>query len=225
MTRDDRAVAGQDPVQNRLRVALVEDDRRLREALSLLIGGTPGFACVAAFRSVEDALRLPVGEPPDVVLLDINLPGVPGSEGVGPILGRFPGAVVIMLTVFEEKGQIFRSLCNGASGYVLKKTAPARLLEYIREAAAGGAPMSPEIAAKVIGLFRTVAPRELECHLTPAEIRLLALLAEGFSYDGAAERLSVTINTVRDRVRSIYDKLHVHSRSEAVAKALRAGVI
>jgi DNA-binding NarL/FixJ family response regulator len=209
-----------------LRVALVDDDRKLRDALRMLIDGTPGYACVADFRSVEDSVHSPTRETPDVVLLDINLPGVSGSEGVALVQQRFPGAVILMLTVFEDKGQVFRSLCNGASGYILKKTPPARLLEYIREAAGGGAPMSPEIANKVIRLFRTVAPaRELDVRPTEAETKLLALLAEGYSYEGAAEQIGVTINTVRDRVRSIYDKLHVHSKSEAVAKALRAGLI
>jgi DNA-binding NarL/FixJ family response regulator len=212
--------------ESALRVALVDDDRKLREALRLLIDGTPGYSCVADFRSIEDALRSPGRETPDVVLLDINLPGILGSEGVALVQRRFPGAVILMLTVFEDKAQVFRSLCNGASGYLLKKTPPARLLEYIREAAGGGAPMSPEIATKVITLFRSLAPaRELEARPTETETRLLALLAEGYSYEGAAERLGVTINTVRDRVRSIYEKLHVHSKSEAVAKALRAGLI
>jgi len=209
-----------------LRVALVDDDRKLREALRMLIDGTPGYACVADFRSVEDAVRTPSREMPDVVLLDINLPGTSGSEGVGLVQERFPPAVILMLTVFEDQAQVFRSLCNGASGYILKKTPPARLLEYIREAAGGGAPMSPEIANKVIRLFRTVAPvRELEVQPSAGETKLLALLAEGYSYEGAAAQLGVTINTVRDRVRSIYDKLRVHSKSEAVAKALRAGLI
>ena len=132
-----------------------------------------------------------------------------------------------MLTVFEDQGQVFRSLCNGASGYILKKTPPARLLEYIREAAGGGAPMSPEIANKVIRLFRTVAPRTRARGAAhrgrdeaprPARRGVLATRA-------LRAQLGVTINTVRDRVRSIYDKLHVHSKSEAVAKALRAGLI
>ncbi len=209
-----------------LRVALVDDDRKLREGLRALIDGTPGYACVADFRSIEDSVRTPSREMPDVVLLDINLPGTSGSEGVALVQERFPAAVILMLTVFEDQAQVFRSLCNGASGYILKKTPPARLLEYIREAAGGGAPMSPEIANKVIRLFRSVVPaRELEVQPSAGETKLLALLAEGYSYEGAAAQLGVTINTVRDRVRSIYEKMHVHSKSEAVAKALRAGLI
>ncbi|MCZ7651002.1 MAG: response regulator [Thermoanaerobaculia bacterium] len=221
--RGRRAMSGAD---GRIRVALVEDDRRTREALQLLIDGTPGFRCAAAFGSVEEVRRGYVREGADVVLLDINLPGIPGSDGVPLVQEAFPGAVVLMLTVFEDEGRIFRSLCNGARGYLLKRMPPGRLLDSIREAASGGAPMSPEIAAKVIALFSRIAPPvEPECHLSPQEVRLLQLLARGLGYQPAAEELGVSINTVRNHVRAIYEKLHVHSKSEAVAKALRAGLI
>ncbi|MCL4838541.1 MAG: response regulator transcription factor [Thermoanaerobaculia bacterium] len=210
----------------RIRVVLVEDDRRTREALQLLIDGTPGFRCAAAFGSVEEVRRGYAREGADVVLLDINLPGIPGSDGVPLVQEAFPGAVVLMLTVFEDEGRIFRSLCNGARGYLLKRMPPGRLLDSIREAASGGAPMSPEIAAKVIALFSRIAPPvEPECHLSPQEVRLLQLLARGLGYQPAAEELGVSINTVRNHVRAIYEKLHVHSKSEAVAKALRSGLI
>ena len=181
---------------------------------------------MAACGSLEEALHALPSRHPDVVLLDIKLPGVWGSEGVGEVLGRFPGCRVLMLTAFEDEGRILESLCNGASGYILKNTPPARLLEYLREAASGGAPMSPEVAAKVVALFRTVAPpRRLDCQLTAQETRLLALLADGHGYQSAAAELGVTINTVRTHVRSVYEKLHVHSKSAAVTKALRAGLI
>lgn len=208
------------------RVVLVEDDHRLRDALRVLLDGTPGYQVVGAFGSVEDALRRPVDAPPDVVLLDIGLPGMAGSEGVGPIRERFGRPVVLMLTVLMDEDRILRSLCNGASGYILKKTPPARLLELIAEALAGGSPMSPEIATKVVRMFTTFAPpQQADVSLTPAERRLLALLAEGHTYHAAASRLGVTVNTVRNHVRAIYDKLEVHSKSEAVSKALRAGLI
>ena len=212
--------------EERIRVALVEDDRRTREALQLLIDGTPGFRCAATFGSVEEVRRGYTREGADVVLLDINLPGIPGSDGVPLVQEAFPGAVVLMLTVFEDEGRIFRSLCNGARGYLLKRMPPGRLLDSIREAASGGAPMSPEIAAKVIALFSRIAPPvEPECHLSPQEVRLLQLLARGLGYQPAAEEIGVSINTVRNHVRAIYEKLHVHSKSEAVAKALRSGLI
>jgi len=210
----------------RVKVALVEDDRRTREALCVLIDGSPGFACVAAYGSLEEALHVPAHEPPDVVLLDIKLPGMWGSEGVDLVLKRFPGSKVLMLTAFEDETRIIESLCKGASGYILKETPPARLLEYIREATSGGAPMSPEIARKVVGLFTTFAqPLRLECQVKPQETRLLALLADGYGYQGAAQEMGLSVNTIRSYVRSIYEKLQVHSQSEAVSKALRAGLI
>jgi DNA-binding NarL/FixJ family response regulator len=146
---------------------------------------------------------------------------------VARFLERWPTAVVLMLTVFEEESKIFASLCRGASGYLLKKTPPARLLDAVREAHEGGSPMSPGIARTVIHLFRerhSPATGDDQT-LTPHEVRLLQLFAEGYSYQAAAERLHVSINTIRNYIRSIYDKLHVHSKSEAVSKGLRAGLI
>jgi DNA-binding NarL/FixJ family response regulator len=210
-----------------VRVAVVEDDRPTRDGLRMLIDGTPGFACVGACRSAEEALAALQPDSCDVLLLDIHLPGMAGTDAVALFRQRWPHTVVLMLTVFAEEGKIFGSLCRGASGYLLKKTAPARLLESIREAHVGGSPMSPEIARKVIRMFREFRPIAggLAHDLTPHEIRLLQLFAEGYSYQAAAERLHVSINTIRNYVRSIYDKLHVHSKSEAISKALRAGLL
>jgi DNA-binding NarL/FixJ family response regulator len=209
-----------------IRVAIVEDDRTTRQGLALLIGGTPGYECVGDFRSVEDALR-PMSPAPDVILLDINLPGVPGTEGVKLLRDRYTAAQVVMLTVFDAQDHVFESICNGACGYLLKKTAPARLLEAIAEAHEGGAPMTPEIARRVVTLFqKTVTPRQDEDHgLSPRELAVLGLLAEGYSYTALAGQLGITANTVRNHIRAIYEKLHVHSRSEAVSKALRKRVI
>src|SRR5215471_21261065 len=142
---------------------IVEDDRATREGLCLLIGGTPGYRCIAAFRSVEEALRATPGEPTDVLLLDIHLPGVLGSEGVGALKKKYPSAEILMLTIYEEQDKVFESICNGACGYLLKKTPPAKLLEAISEARQGGSPMSPEIARKVITLFhKTGLPERAE---------------------------------------------------------------
>lgn len=210
-----------------VRVAVVEDDRATRDGLRMLIDGTPGFACVGACRSAEEALASLASDSCDVLLLDIHLPGIAGTDAVPLFRERWPNSVVLMLTVFAEETKIFASLCRGASGYLLKKTAPARLLESIREAHGGGSPMSPEIARKVIRMFREFRPAasDIENALTPHEVRLLQLFAEGYSYQAAAERLHVSINTIRNYIRSIYDKLHVHSKSEAVSKGLRAGLI
>ncbi len=206
--------------------AIVEDDRATREGLSLLIDGTPGYRCIGSYRSVEEALRPRSSEQPDVLLLDIHLPGMLGSEGVRVFKEKYPALQILMLTIYAEQDLVFESICNGASGYLLKKTPPAKLLEAIREAYEGGAPMSPEIARKVVVLFqKTGPPPKLDEQLTPQEVRLLKLLAEGYSYQSAADQLNISLNTVRNYIRSIYEKLHVHSKSEAVSKALRSRLI
>jgi DNA-binding NarL/FixJ family response regulator len=208
-----------------LRIAIVEDDLAAQEALRLLIDGTHGFRCTGAYGSAEHALQ-EMREAPDVLLLDVNLPGLPGSEAVRFFHERHPAMAILMLTLHDDEETIFESLCNGASGYLLKKTPPAKLLELIREARDNGAPLSPEIAHKVVRLFRDFKPpAKLQTDLTRLEIRLLSLLAEGYSYQAAADDMRVSINTVRNYIRSIYDKLHVHSKSEAVTKALKAGLI
>jgi DNA-binding NarL/FixJ family response regulator len=209
-----------------IRVAIVEDDRATREGLGTLISGTAGYQCVSTFRSVEDALRRADGLAPDVLLLDIHLPGMLGSDGVRLLQEKYSSVQIIMLTVYAEDDKVFESICNGACGYLLKETPPARLLEAISEAHKGGSPMSPEIARKVVTLFQKTGPAEkFDEQLTPQELRLLKLLVEGYSYRAAATNLNVSVNTIRDHIRSIYDKLHVHSKSEAVGKALRNRLI
>lgn len=211
-----------------IRIAVVEDDPATQVALRLLLEGTPGFRCSGVFGSAEQALRGldGAGGPPDVLLLDINLPGQTGSAAVRLFHERHPEMAILMLTLYDDEERIFESLCNGARGYLLKKTPPARLLEAIREARGEGAPLSPEIAHKVVRLFRDLRPLEpLDVDLTRLEVRLLSLLAEGYSYQTAGDEMRVSINTVRNYIRSIYDKLHVHSKSEAVSKALKARLI
>jgi DNA-binding NarL/FixJ family response regulator len=209
-----------------IQAAIIEDDRVARECLSLLIDGTPGYRCIDAFASVEDALRRGFTGKPDVLLLDIHLPGMLGSEGAKIFREKFPEMQILMLTIYADQDKIFESICNGACGYLLKKTAPARLLEAIKEAHEGGSPMTPEIARKVVTLFqKTAQPEHPEEHLTPHEIRLLKVFAEGYSYQDAAEQFHVSIHTIRNYIRSIYEKLHVHSKSEAVSKALRYRLI
>jgi DNA-binding NarL/FixJ family response regulator len=209
-----------------IEVELVEDDRRAREGLQQLIDGSQGFHCSRAYGSLEVALAASDAPAPDVILLDVHLPGREGPDGVGDLLAKHPRAVIVMLTVLDEEERVFTSICNGASGYLLKKTPPVRLLEALREARQGGAPMSPEIALKVVQLFRAHRPAPTAEHdLSPQEVRLLSLLADGHSYLSAGGQLDVSINTVRNYVRRIYEKLHVHSKSEAVSKALKKRII
>ncbi len=212
--------------QPALAVSIVEDDRGTREGLAALIGGTPGFRCVGTYASIEHALKELVGAVPDVLLLDIHLPGMAGSEGVRLVRERYPRTQVLMLTVFAEEERVFESLCNGACGYLLKSTPPARLLEAIVEAHHGGSPMSPDIARKVVAALQRTGPIERpEQALTPHEVRIVRMLAEGNSYQEVGERLGITVNTVRNYIRRIYEKLHVHTKSQAVSKALRGRLI
>lgn len=211
----------------RVAIAIVEDDPDLRESLRLLVEASAGFRCAGAFGSAEEALARIAAPAPDVLLLDIRLPGEPGSRAVRRFVERFPDLVVVMLTLYADDEHVFEALCNGASGYLLKKTPPSRILEAAAEAHAGGAPMSPEVARRVVQLFRRFpGPSEpTKAHLTPQEHRFLTLLSKGYSYQAAADELDVSLNTVRNYVRAIYEKLHVHSRSGAVGKALRSGLI
>jgi DNA-binding NarL/FixJ family response regulator len=204
-----------------IRVAIVEDERDIRECLTLLVNGTAGYTCTGSFRSMEEALEKIPQQLPDVVLSDIGLPGMSGIDGVRLLKERHPQLLTLMLTVYDDDERIFEAICAGACGYLLKKTPPARLLDSLKEAVGGGAPMSPEVARRVITLFREFRPPErAHYELTPHETRLLKLFVEGHNYKTAAVELHVSVNTVNFHVRSIYSKLQVHSRSEAVAKAL-----
>jgi len=205
-----------------IKVAIVEDQREFRECLAILIDGTEGYRCTGSFRSMEEALDRIGGNLPDVVLVDIGLPGMSGVDGIRILKERYPGLLLVMNTVYEDDERIFDALCAGACGYLLKKTPPARLLESLREAVAGGAPMSPAVARRVIALFQDIRPPDrADYHLTPHEVRILRLLVEGHNYKTAAAELRVTTNTISFHLQRIYEKLQVHSKSEAVAKALR----
>jgi DNA-binding NarL/FixJ family response regulator len=204
-----------------IKVAIVEDQREIRECLALLVGGTDGYTCTGSYRSMEEALEQIPRQVPDVLLSDIGLPGMSGIDGVRRLKALFPELLVLMLTVYDDDDRIFDAMCAGACGYLLKKTPPARLLASLDEVVAGGAPMSPEVARRVIALFREIRPPDrADYHLTPHETRLLKLFVEGHNYKTAAAELRVSVNTINFHVRSIYDKLQVHSRSEAVVKAL-----
>jgi len=208
-------------------VAIIEDQREVREGVAVLINGTKGYRCTASYRSMEEALAR-VGANaadavlPDAVLVDIGLPGMSGIEGIKLLKERFPNMTLLAFTVYDDDENIFDALCAGASGYLLKNTPPTRLLEGLREVVTGGAPMSPEVARKVIRLFREVRPPErANYQLTPQETEVLRLLVEGHHYKTAAAELGISINTVSFHLRNVYAKLQVHSKSEAVTKALR----
>lgn len=209
-----------------IKVGLIEDQQVIREGLAFLLDGTEGFRCTGSFGSVEQALRRISDNLPQVVLVDIGLPGMSGIEGIRLLKDRWPELLCITLTVYEDDEKIFDALCAGASGYLLKRTPPARLVESLREVVNGGATMSPEVASRVISLFKHIRPpARADHHLTPHELRLLKMLVEGHSYKTAAAELGSSINTIGTHMQSIYRKLQVHSKSEAVVKALRNGLV
>ena len=220
---DEREIEAED---GKITTVIVEDQRDLREGLATLIRFTPGFECAGAYRTMEEAIARIKHEVPDVVLTDIGLPGMSGIEGTRRLKELHPDLIILVLTVYDDNEKIFDALCAGASGYLLKQTEPAELLRSVKEAVAGGAPMSPEVAARVIKIFREVRPPEkADYQLTPNELRLLRLLVEGHNYVTASEELGISYNTIKFHVRNIYDKLQVHSKSEAVAIAMRDRLI
>jgi DNA-binding NarL/FixJ family response regulator len=214
------------PPRHAVKVAIVEDHHTFRQCLEFLLKNTDGFRSAGSFRTMEEALAGIRAELPDVVLLDIGLPGMSGIEGVKVLKEKYPDVLVLMNTVFEDDERIFDALCAGACGYLLKKMPPSQILDSVTQAVAGGAPMSPEVARRVIELFRRLRPSEnADYGLTPHEVRLLQLLAEGHSYKSAALQLKVTAKTISFHLQKIYGKLHVHSKSEAVSKGLRKRLI
>jgi len=210
---------------SRIRVAIIDDDRSLGDALRLIIDSSDDLVCSGTFASVEEALPVLAATQPEVLLLDIQLPGMQGDDAIDSIRHICRGLEILMLTVFSERERVFASICNGANGYLLKSTPPAKMLDAIRSAHAGGSPLSPEIAREIVNLFQKTAPVQSKADLTSQELRLLALLADGHSYQSAADQMHVSVNTVRNYVRSIYEKLQVHSKSEAVNRAVRRGLI
>lgn len=205
-----------------IKTAIIEDQDDIREGLASLIGFTDGFKCTGSYQSMEEALDRIKMNVPDVVLSDIGLPGMDGIQGIKILKEKYPNLLILMITVYDDDERIFDALCAGANGYLLKRTPPMRLMESLREAVDGGSPMSPEVASKVIRLFREIRPPEtVDYDLTPHETRLLKLLVDGHNYNTAAKELKNSVNTVKFYIKRIYEKLQVHSKSEAVAKALK----
>jgi DNA-binding NarL/FixJ family response regulator len=204
-----------------IRVSIVDDEADLRENIAGYVDAAKGFQCISVHSSAEEAIAQLPKEKPDVVLMDINLGGMSGIECVRQLKPLMRDTQMVMLTVFEDTEKIFSALSAGASGYLLKRLAPEKLLEAIREVHEGGSPMSAPIARKVVQSLQVHRPADDTVELSPREREVLDGLAEGQAYKQIADKLSVSIHTVRNYIRRIYEKLHVRSSAEAVAKYLR----
>jgi DNA-binding NarL/FixJ family response regulator len=203
-------------------VSIIDDEKELRESIATFINGSSGFRCVSAYGKADIALQRLPADHPDVVLMDINMPGMNGIECVERLKKTMPEVLIVMLTVYEDSDQIFRALAAGASGYLLKRLSPTKLLQAIREVQAGGSPMSNSIARKVVASFQKARNLdEKQPHLSPREQAVLDCLAKGLTYKQIADQLEISIDTIRTHLRRVYEKLHVQSRTEAVAKYLR----
>lgn len=215
-----------------IRVAIIEDRQEIREGLQQILNGAEGYRCVAGYGSMEAALhglRLSMKDPdqaPAAVLVDIGLPGMSGIEGIRILKSEFPQLSCLVLSVFQDDDRIFQALCAGATGYLLKTTPPDRLLASLHEVVGGGSPMTPEVARRVVDLFRGFgSPKKEESTLTPHQRRILGLLANGYTFKLVADELKVSVNTISYHARGIYEKLQVHSKSAAIAKAIKNNVI
>jgi DNA-binding NarL/FixJ family response regulator len=209
-----------------VRVVIIEDLREVRDGLTRLVDSTSGFQCTGSYRTMEAALSGMSLSRPDVILTDIGLPGINGVEGTRLLRERFPAVPILALSVYDDDDNVFNAICAGASGYLLKNTAPGRLMESLREVVDGGAPMSPDVARRVVRVFREYRPSErASYHLTPHETALLKLMVDGHHYKTAACELGISTSTVSFHLKNIYEKLQVHSKTEAVAKALRERLI
>lgn len=210
-----------------IRVAIFEDNRSLREGLAAMIGGTPGFECIGAFPNCNNILKNISTAKPDVVLMDIEMPGINGIEGVAMIKEEFPQIKILMETIFDDDEKIFNSICAGAEGYILKHTTPAEIMDSIKEIYEGGSPMTPSIANRVLKMVK-VRPElnnKESFDLSAREKEILICLVKGMSYKMVADTCFISIETVNVHIKNIYRKLHVHSKSEAVAKAIRGKIV
>ncbi|HNR15927.1 MAG TPA: response regulator transcription factor [Chitinophagaceae bacterium] len=209
-----------------IKVILYEDNPQLREGLTMLIDGSDGFEILASFKNCSNVIQEVEAFNPDVILMDIDMPVVNGIEGLKLIRQYNQEVKVLMLTVFDDNKNVFEALKNGANGYVLKKTPPAKLLEYITEAASGGAPMTSSIATQVLRMFSEVqVPQGEDYNLSDREKEVLQHLVNGYSYKMIAAEMYIAIDTVRSHIKKIYEKLHVNSKSEAVAKAFKDKIV
>lgn len=202
-----------------IKVALVEDNPAVREGLAAILNGSPGFQCVCACESAQEAIEKLPSAAPQVVLMDINLPGVSGIECTRRLKDRLPGLQIIMLTIEGDSERVFRSLAAGATGYLVKNTPPARILEAIEEVRRGGSPMSSHIARMLVRSFhQPTRPAPIETNLTAREEEVLSFVAQGYRSKEIADALGIGVRTIETHIRNIYEKLHVRSRAEAVAR-------
>ncbi len=207
-----------------IKVSVVEDSENLRRAVTTLLNEAPDLHCLGTCGQADEALERLPKERPDVVLMDIRMPGMSGIECVARLIEEMPSMRIIMWTAYEDSDEIFASLAAGAHGYLLKSAEPERLLDAIREVAAGGSPISGSVARKIVDFFRSTTPTQGGvASLAPREQEVLKLLADGCPYKQIASTMDVSIGTVRTYIERIYEKLHVHSRTEAVVKYLNQG--
>ena len=208
-----------------IKVSIIEDHHDFREGLSYLISASEGFECIDTFMNAEDGIEGLTGKE-DVLLLDINLPDLSGTEAIPLIRNKFPDLKIIMLTMFDDDENIMNSILAGADGYLLKKTAPPQILNSLKTCMEGGSPMTPGIAKKVLRLFKKHIPvKNDDFSLTQRETEILNLLVDGWENPAIADKLFISVQTVRNHIRHIYDKLQVHSKSQAVVKAIREGLV
>ncbi|MCK9210371.1 MAG: response regulator transcription factor [Ignavibacteriaceae bacterium] len=207
-----------------IKIAIVEDHNEYRESIAFIFNNTEGFECTAKFSSMEEALsELPKA---DVFLLDINLPGISGIEGIGKIKQKSPTAKILMLTVQEDNNTIFNAILSGADGYLLKKTSPIRILQAVEDVYAGGYPMTPITARQILDFFKkNFSVTKEDEKLTEREKEVLSLIVQGRTNDEISEKLFISLITVRNHIAHIYEKLHVHSKAQAVAKAIRERIV
>ncbi|ULQ58009.1 response regulator transcription factor [Flavihumibacter rivuli] len=209
-----------------IKVMVYEDNPQLREGLSMLINGSDGYEVVAAFKNCNNVVDEVEAFQPDVILMDIDMPGTNGIEGLKLIRQHNTTVKILMLTVFDDNKNVFEALKSGANGYLLKKTPPSRLLEYIHEAHTGGAPMTSSIATQVLRMFSDIQlPQSEDYRLSEREKEVLQFLVNGYSYKMIASDMNISIDTVRSHIKKIYEKLHVNSKSEAVAKAFKDKIV
>jgi DNA-binding NarL/FixJ family response regulator len=210
-----------------IKVAIFEDNRSLRQGLFQLINGSEGFVCTGAYEDCLNLLQDIETAKPDVVLMDIQMPGINGIEAVKLLREKYPNLKILMQTIFEDNERIFQSILAGASGYILKNTSPTRILEFIKETYEGGGPMSPSVATKVLRMVTEmpITSNANSFNLSDREKEILSCLVNGMSYKLIATACHISIDTVRGHIRNIYEKLHVHSKGEAIATALRSKIV